>query len=81
MTFSDPDGNSWLLQEVTARLRGRDESSETGFTSVKVLASPLRRGAATHGEHEKRIGQHDSKTPDWYAAYMVAKQAGKDLPK
>jgi len=80
-TFSDPDGNSWLLQEVTTRLPGRVEQAGTTFASVNDLASALRRAAAAHGEHEKRIGQPDANWPDWYAAYMVAEQAGEKLPQ
>src|SRR5262249_6813052 len=80
-TFSDPDGNSWLLQEVTMRLPGRIEHAETAFASVDDLASALRRAAAAHGEHEKSIGQHDSNWPDWYAEYMVAEQSGEKLPQ
>jgi len=80
-TFSDPDGNSWLLQEVTARLPGRVDLAATTFASVHDLSSALRRAAAAHGEHEKRIGQHDDNWPDWYAAYMVAEQSGEKLPQ
>ncbi|PWU10514.1 MAG: glyoxalase [Terriglobia bacterium] len=80
-TFKDPDDNGWLLQEVTTRLPGRVESAGTVFASVNDLASALRRAAAAHGEHEKRIGQHDANWPDWYAAYMVAEQAGQTLPQ
>lgn len=79
-SFSDPDGNSWLLQEVTTRLPGRVDRAGTAFGSVNELASALRRAAAAHGEHEKRIGQHDDNWPDWYAAYMVAEQSGAKLP-
>ena len=79
-TFSDPDGNSWLLQEVTARLPGRVDAHDTTFTSSTELASALRRAAAAHGEHENRTGQHDEGWPDWYAEYMVQEQAGKPLP-
>ena len=79
-TFRDPDGNSWLLQEVTMRLPGRVDAAATSFDSVNDLASALRRAEAAHGEHEKRIGQHDANWPDWYAAYMLAEQAGKELP-
>ena len=79
-TFSDPDGNGWLLQEVTTRLPGRVEGGVTSFTSAADLASALRRAAAAHGEHEKRIGKADPDWPDWYAAYMVAEQAGTELP-
>jgi catechol 2,3-dioxygenase-like lactoylglutathione lyase family enzyme len=80
-TFKDPDGNSWLLQEVTTRLPGRIDRDETAFASVNDLASALRRAAAAHGEHEKRIGHNDANWPDWYAAYMVAEQAGGKLPQ
>jgi catechol 2,3-dioxygenase-like lactoylglutathione lyase family enzyme len=79
-SFSDPDGNGWLLQEITARLPGRVDANVTTFTSSTELASALRRAAAAHGEHEKRIGQHDADWPDWYAEYMVREQAGKELP-
>jgi len=79
-TFSDPDGNGWLLQEVTARLPGRVDADDTTFTSSTELATALRRAEAAHGEHEKRTGQRDADWPDWYAAYMVAEQAGKPLP-
>jgi catechol 2,3-dioxygenase-like lactoylglutathione lyase family enzyme len=81
-TFRDPDGNTWLLQEITARLPGRVDASETLFTSSTELAGALRRAAAAHGEHEKRIGKHDTAGwPDWYAEYMVREQAGKPLPE
>jgi catechol 2,3-dioxygenase-like lactoylglutathione lyase family enzyme len=79
-TFSDPDGNGWLLQEVTARLPGRVTANDTTFTSSTELAAALRRAAAAHGEHEKRTGQHDEGWPDWYAEYIVREQAGKPLP-
>jgi len=80
-TFSDPDGNSWLLQEVTSRLPGRVNADDTSFSSSAGLASALRRAAAAHGEHEKRTGgQHDVNWPDWYAEYIVNEQAGKPLP-
>jgi catechol 2,3-dioxygenase-like lactoylglutathione lyase family enzyme len=79
-TFSDPDGNRWLLQEVTTRLAGRVGRAQTAFASANDLASALRRAAAAHGEHEKCIGQPDANWPDWYAAYMVAGQSGEGLP-
>jgi len=79
-TFSDPDGNGWLFQEVTARLPGRVDAGDTTFTSSAELAAALRRAAAAHGEHEKRTGQHDANWPDWYAEYIVKEQAGKELP-
>jgi catechol 2,3-dioxygenase-like lactoylglutathione lyase family enzyme len=80
-TFTDPDGNRWLLQEVTTWLPGRVEHAETMFSSVSDLAGALRRAEGAHGEHEKRIGQHDANWPDWYAAYMVAEQTGEKLPQ
>jgi catechol 2,3-dioxygenase-like lactoylglutathione lyase family enzyme len=80
-TFSDPDGNSWLLQEITNRLPGRIDDAATSFASVSDLAAALSRAAAAHGEHEKRDGgRHDEKWPDWYAEYMVAEATGKELP-
>jgi catechol 2,3-dioxygenase-like lactoylglutathione lyase family enzyme len=79
-TFSDPDGNGWLLQEVTTRFPGRIDAAETSFASTADLASALRRAEAAHGEHEKRTGQRDANWPDWYAAYMAAEQAGGELP-
>jgi catechol 2,3-dioxygenase-like lactoylglutathione lyase family enzyme len=79
-TFSDPDGNSWLLQEITTRLPGRVDATETAFASTADLSNAMRRAAVAHGEHEKRIGEADENWPDWYAAYMVAEQAGTELP-
>jgi catechol 2,3-dioxygenase-like lactoylglutathione lyase family enzyme len=79
-SFSDPDGNGWLLQEVTARLPGRADADDTTFTSSTELASALRRAEAAHGEHEKRTGQRDADWPNWYAEYIVREQAGKPLP-
>jgi catechol 2,3-dioxygenase-like lactoylglutathione lyase family enzyme len=80
-SFHDPDGNGWLLQEVTARLPGRIDSTATSFASVSDLASAFRRAEAAHGEHEKRTGQRDANWPEWYAAYMIAEQSGAELPK
>jgi catechol 2,3-dioxygenase-like lactoylglutathione lyase family enzyme len=79
--FSDPDGNGWHLQEVTTRLPGRVEPGATSFGSPNDLATAFRRAEAAHGEHEKRTGQRDENWPDWYAAYMVAEQAGNELPQ
>jgi catechol 2,3-dioxygenase-like lactoylglutathione lyase family enzyme len=78
-SFSDPDGNKWLLQEIV-RLPGRVDAADTTFTSSTELAGALRRAAAAHGEHEKRTGQHDANWPDWYAEYMVREQADEQLP-
>jgi catechol 2,3-dioxygenase-like lactoylglutathione lyase family enzyme len=78
-SFSDPDGNGWMLQEVTARLPGR-MAANTSFTSAAELAAALRRAAAAHGEHEARTGKDDVNWPDWYADYIVREQAGEPLP-
>lgn len=79
-SFSDPDGNGWLFQELTTRLPGRIDPATTAFASASDLANAMRRASAAHGEHEKRIGAADPNWPDWYAAYMVAEQAGTELP-
>jgi catechol 2,3-dioxygenase-like lactoylglutathione lyase family enzyme len=80
-TFSDPDGNEWLLQQVTNRFPGRIDPSATSFASASDLASAMRRASAAHGEHEARTGgQRDENWPDWYATYLVAEQSGKELP-
>ena len=80
-TFDDPDGNTWLLQEVTTRLPGRIDSAETSFASVDDLKQALIRAATAHGEHEKRTGEYDEQWPAWYAAYMAAEQSGDELPQ
>jgi catechol 2,3-dioxygenase-like lactoylglutathione lyase family enzyme len=79
-SFSDPDGNGWILQEVTSRLPGRVDPTATSFASAGDLAEALRRAAAAHGEHEARTGKADPDWPDWYAEYMVREQAGEELP-
>jgi catechol 2,3-dioxygenase-like lactoylglutathione lyase family enzyme len=81
-TFADPDGNTWLLQEVTSRLPGRIDSAATSFASVHDLQEALIRAATAHGEHEARNGgEYDAEWPVWYAAYMVAEQSGTELPQ
>ena len=79
VSFSDPDGNTWLVQEVTTRLAGR-VAEQTTYASAADLAGALRRASAAHGEHEKRTGEYDANWPDWYAAYMVAEATGGELP-
>ena len=89
-SISDPDGNLWLVQEVTTRLPGRVDAAGTAFASTADLERALRRAEAAHGEHEKRTGHRlnaklaervrDEDWPAWYASYMVAEQAGTDLP-
>ena len=80
LSFSDPDGNGWLLQEITTRLPGRLDPSTTDFSSADDLADAMRRASAAHGEHEARIGAEDPDWPAWYAQYMVSEQAGTELP-
>jgi catechol 2,3-dioxygenase-like lactoylglutathione lyase family enzyme len=80
-SFNDPDGNVWMVQEVTVRLPGRIDPATTTFASANDLAGAMRRAAAAHGEHEKRNGQGDANWPDWYAAYVAAEQAGTESPK
>src|SRR5260221_3711499 len=80
VSFSDPDGNGWLLQEVTTRLPGR-VAGDTTYASSADLSKALQRAAAAHGQHEARTGQADPNWPDWYAEYMVREQAGEELPK
>jgi catechol 2,3-dioxygenase-like lactoylglutathione lyase family enzyme len=76
-TFSDPDGNEWLLQEVTTRLPGRVNATEVTFGSTRELAATLRRAEAAHIEHEKRTGQRDAEWPEWYARYIMGEQRGQ----
>jgi len=80
-SFNDPDGNGWVLQEVTRRAPGRVDTGVTTFTSPADLAAALRRAEAAHGEHEKRTGgQRDENWPDWYAEYLISEQTGKNPP-
>lgn len=79
-TFTDPDGNTWLLQEITTRLPGRVDESTATYTSAGDLADALRRASAAHGEHEKHIGAADENWPDWYAEYMMRERTGQELP-
>ena len=89
--FTDPDGNTWLVQEVTTRRPGVIDAGETGYVSKEDLEAALRRAEAAHAEHEKHNGHHggllhrhaqerDEDWPAWYASYMVAEQAGTDPP-
>lgn len=79
--FADPDGNTWVLQEITNRLPGRVDPGATSFTSASDLATAMRRASQAHGEHEKRLGAADPDWPDWYAAYMIAEASGTPLPQ
>jgi catechol 2,3-dioxygenase-like lactoylglutathione lyase family enzyme len=80
LEFNDPDGNDWQLQEITNRLPGRVDPATTAYSSAADLAAALKRAEAAHGEHEQRTGQRDEQWPEWYAAYMVAENAGDELP-
>jgi hypothetical protein len=87
-SFADPDGNRWLVQEVTARAPGRIHADGRAFASELDLESALRRAEGAHVEHQKKTGRshlfhrssQDDNWPAWYASYMVAEQAGTDLP-
>jgi catechol 2,3-dioxygenase-like lactoylglutathione lyase family enzyme len=87
-SFTDPDRNTWLVQEVTTRLPGRIDAAAPAFASTADLASALRRAEAAHAEHQKRAGRphlfhrsgQDENWPAWYATYLAAEQAGTDLP-
>ncbi|HEY4926491.1 MAG TPA: VOC family protein [Roseiarcus sp.] len=80
VTFNDPDGNNWLVQEVTRRLPGRMSADTATFSSRADLAAALRRAAAAHGEHEARIGQRDTEWRHWYADHMIGEQSGAKQP-
>jgi catechol 2,3-dioxygenase-like lactoylglutathione lyase family enzyme len=87
-SFEDPDGNLFLVQEVTTREPGRMSATELGYASAADLEAALRRAETAHREHEKRAGRshlfhrsdQDESWLGWYTAYMVAEQAGTDLP-
>ncbi|MHC2485556.1 VOC family protein [Rhizobium leguminosarum] len=79
-TFRDPDGNAWILQEITHRLAGR-QGGEIRFSSASEVEGALRRAAAAHGEHEKITGKHDEEWPKWYADHILAEHSGKPLPR
>jgi len=80
-SFCDPDGNGWLFQELTTRLPGRIDATATAFASASDLASAFRRAEAADSQREKPTGPRDVNWPEWYAAYMVAEQLGKELPQ
>ena len=80
VSFEDPDGNAWIVQEVTRRLPDRIDPATTTFASANDLASAMRRAAAAHDKREKRIDAADPNWPDWYAKYIAAEQAGTELP-
>jgi catechol 2,3-dioxygenase-like lactoylglutathione lyase family enzyme len=69
-TFSDPDGNSWLLQEIKTRLPGRGQSN----SDVTTLTELLREAEERHGKYEPTAPKHH--WSGWYAAYIVARERG-----
>lgn len=71
LSFSDPDGNVWFVQEVTSRLPGRVTAAKAAYDSAADLAEALRRAETAHGKHEAELGQRDENWPEWYAQYMV----------
>ena len=70
-SFEDPDGNRWLLQEITMRLPGR------GFSTldVEALTELLKETEGRHGDYERTAPKHH--WSGWYAAYIVARQRGR----
>jgi catechol 2,3-dioxygenase-like lactoylglutathione lyase family enzyme len=86
-SFTDPDGNTWLVQEVTTRRPGRI-AADTAYASTADLTGALQRAEAAHVEHQQRTGRShllhrsaaDEGWPAWYAAYMAAEQAGTEPP-
>jgi catechol 2,3-dioxygenase-like lactoylglutathione lyase family enzyme len=80
LTFTDPDGNEWIMQEVTKRLPGRI-AGNTSYSSAQDPTEALIRAAKAHGQHEKETGQADPKWPMWYAEHMVREQSGEELPR
>ena len=74
-SFEDPDGNRWLLQEITTRLPGREwERKEAPFVDVATLAELLRETSEHHDHYEKTHAEHH--WWDWYAPYLSARQNG-----
>jgi catechol 2,3-dioxygenase-like lactoylglutathione lyase family enzyme len=78
LSFADPDGNTWFVQEITIRLPGRTTSALAVYGSVESLAAALRRAASAHGKHEQSLGHRDENWPDWYAQYMVDESTRQD---
>lgn len=69
--FTDPDGNSWLLQEVTSRLPGRVTSPLAAYGSMEALASALQRAEDAYAAYEKEPGHTDKGRAEWCAEFMV----------
>jgi len=74
-SFEDPDGNSWLLQEITTRLPGREwKLTRAPVINVATLAELLHETEEHHGQYETTHGKHH--WWDWYAPYLSARQDG-----
>jgi catechol 2,3-dioxygenase-like lactoylglutathione lyase family enzyme len=71
LSFADPDGNSWFVQEVTTRAPGRVTPGPVAYASAVELAGAMRRAAAAHGKYEEQLGRYDTDWPDWYAQFMA----------
>jgi catechol 2,3-dioxygenase-like lactoylglutathione lyase family enzyme len=77
-SFEDPDGNRWLLQEITTRLPGREwETTRAGTIDIGMLAELLHEAEQRHGNYEKTHAKHN--WWDWYAAYLRARLNGRSL--
>ena len=74
LSFRDPDGNEFILQEVTTRLPGR--VTEVVYRDARDLERALRDAAAAHGKHEEETGKADPEWPVWYADYMARERQG-----
>jgi catechol 2,3-dioxygenase-like lactoylglutathione lyase family enzyme len=77
LAFSDPDGNGWLVQEVTRRFPGRVDEPAT-YPSPRDLAQALRRAEAAHRALLAQTRQSSADWPDWYADYLVREQSGQE---
>jgi predicted enzyme related to lactoylglutathione lyase len=77
-SFSDPDGNGWLLQEIKKRLPGRTtcepregEARPAGLKTIEVVLDALKRASTAHGAHEEELRKPDPEWPQWYAEHMT----------
>lgn len=75
-SFSDPDGNNWLLQEITERLPGRATHESLDGKMTDILLEALKSAEAAHGVHEKELGRPDPDWPQWYAEHMTRTLGG-----
>ena len=80
LIFNDPDGNGWVLQEITTRLPGRVNSTTTSFASASDLATAMRRASVAHGEHEKRTGARTRTGPTGTPRTWSRSRTGRACP-